>query len=124
MTDEELAANSFKIVRVILRDEHIASSFVQSYPNIGNVIVEMLTKWSGSLPVSIEGVNSLRNFTRTKEHAQTITLANVDRTCDFVINQRGNAQTETVALQCLKNLARVPEFQQKIKVRGTFNQVV
>jgi hypothetical protein len=88
--DEELVANSFKIIRVLLRNDFIYDSFASQYPNLGNVIVEILMKWTHSLPVVIESANSLRNFTRRPEVAKSLHQMNVEKVLDFSIQQRGN----------------------------------
>jgi len=66
----------------------------------------------------LEGINALRNYTKVKEQAQTLTLSNVDRVCDFTLKNRGNPTIEPVALQTLKNCQRIPEFEQKIRGKG------
>jgi len=48
VSDEELAGNGFKIVRLILRDDMLANTMQKAYPNIGNVIVDLIAKWQNS----------------------------------------------------------------------------
>eukprot|EP00347_Sterkiella_histriomuscorum_P008751 403343892 len=49
--DQELIANSCKIVRICLRDEIVYDKMALQYAGLANLIIEKMVKWSNSLPI-------------------------------------------------------------------------
>lgn len=62
--DEEILANSAKIVRIVLRDDKIFENLVNKYQELGNILIGSLQKYAFSEVVIIELLAALRNFTR------------------------------------------------------------
>jgi hypothetical protein len=50
--EQELIANSIKIVRICLRDDIIYERMSGQYgPHVSNLIIEKMAKWNNSLPI-------------------------------------------------------------------------
>jgi hypothetical protein len=62
--DEEILANSAKVIRIVLRDDKIFENLVNKHMELGNILVGSLQKYSFSEVVIIELLAALRNFTR------------------------------------------------------------
>lgn len=62
--DEEILANSAKVIRIVLRDDKIYENIINKHQELGNTLVESLQKYSFSEVVIIELLAALRNFTR------------------------------------------------------------
>jgi hypothetical protein len=62
--DEEILANSAKIIRIVLRDDKHYEQMTAKYQDMGNTMLDALHKWSFSEVVLNELLAALRNFTR------------------------------------------------------------
>ena len=49
--DQELIANSCKIIRICLRDDTVYDKIATQYSGLANLIVEKMMRWSNSLPI-------------------------------------------------------------------------
>ena len=49
--DQEIIANSCKIVRICLRDDIVYDKMAVQYPQLANLIMDKMAKWNGSLPI-------------------------------------------------------------------------
>ena len=68
--DQEIIANSCKIVRICLRDETIYDRMVLQFPSLGAILVDKMMKWNTSLPIIQESASALRNYVRKVEYAK------------------------------------------------------
>ncbi len=115
--DQEIIANSCKIVRICLRDETIYDRMVQQFPNLGSILVDKMTKWNTSLPIIQESASALRNYVRKVEYAKLLRADSVD----IMIDIARDPKFEKVKLaigQALKSMSKVPEMDQRIKLRA------
>ncbi len=62
--DEEILANSAKVIRIVLRDDKHYEQLTAKYHEMGNTMMDALHKWSFSEIVIYELLAALRNFTR------------------------------------------------------------
>ena len=49
--DQEIIANSCKIVRICLRDDSIYDRMAAQFPVLATLIVDKMAKWNTSLPI-------------------------------------------------------------------------
>jgi hypothetical protein len=75
--DEEIVANSCKILRLCLVDDQNLDLVVKKRKDIGNILIEVLNVHAYSEAVSHEILQGLRNFTRKSEYVILIFLENV-----------------------------------------------
>jgi hypothetical protein len=62
--DEEILANSAKVIRIVLRDDTQYEKIINKHVELGNTLMESLQKYSFSEHVLVELLLALRNFTR------------------------------------------------------------
>ena len=115
--DQEIIANSCKIVRICLRDETNYDRMVQQFPSLGSILVDKMTRWNTSLPIVQESASALRNYVRKPESARLLRPEAVDVLIDIARDPRFDKVKMTMS-QTLKALSRVPELDQRIKLRA------
>lgn len=81
--DQELIANSCKIVRICLRDDIVYDKMAVQYAGLANLIVEKMLKWSNSLPIIQESSSAIRNYVRKFEYARSMRPECVDVLIDL-----------------------------------------
>ena len=64
MKDEEILANSAKILRIVLRDDKHYDRVTNMHSDLGNTLLAALNRYSFSEVVIVELLAALRNFTR------------------------------------------------------------
>ena len=117
MEDQEIIANSCKIVRICLRDETNYDRMVQQFPSLGSILVDKMTRWNTSLPIVQESASALRNYVRKPECARLLRPEAVDVLIDIARDPRFDKVKMTMS-QTLKALSKVPELDQRIKLRA------
>jgi hypothetical protein len=115
--DQEIIANSCKIVRICLRDETNYDRMVQQFPSLGSILVDKMTRWNTSLPIVQESASALRNYVRKPESARLLRPEAVDVLIDIARDPRFDKVKMTMS-QTLKALSKVPELDQRIKLRA------
>ena len=115
--DQEIIANSCKIVRICLRDETNYDRMVQQFPSLGSILVDKMTRWNTSLPIVQESASALRNYVRKPECARLLRPEAVDVLIDIARDPRFDKVKMTMS-QTLKALSKVPELDQRIKLRA------
>ncbi len=115
--DQEIIANSCKIVRICLRDETNYDRMVQQFPSLGSILVDKMTRWNSSLPIVQESASALRNYVRKPECARLLKPEAVDVLIDIARDPRFDKVKLTLS-QALKALSKVPELDQRIKLRA------
>jgi len=115
--DQEIIANSCKIVRICLRDETNYDRMVQQFPSLGSILVDKMTRWNTSLPIVQESASALRNYVRKPECARLLKPEAVDVLIDIARDPRFDKVKMTMS-QTLKALSKVPELDQRIKLRA------
>ena len=107
--DQEIIANSCKILRICLRDELIYDWVVQQFPNIGTVLVEKMNRWSSSLPIIQESASALRNYVRKPEYAKGLKADAVDVLVQLARDPKLE-KVKSILSQALKMMQKVPEL--------------
>ena len=115
--DQEIIANSCKIVRICLRDETNYDRMVQQFPSLGSILVDKMTRWNTSLPIVQESASALRNYVRKPDSARLLRPEAVDVLIDIARDPRFDKVKMTMS-QTLKALSKVPELDQRIKLRA------
>ena len=115
--DQEIIANSCKILRIGLRDETNYDRMVQQFPSLGSILVDKMTRWNTSLPIVQESASALRNYVRKPESARLLRPEAVDVLIDIARDPRFDKVKMTMS-QTLKALSKVPELDQRIKLRA------
>ena len=70
--DQELVANSCKIIRICLRDDIVYDKLAIQFPKLTTMILEKMAKWNQSTPVIQESINALRNYARKPDYLRHI----------------------------------------------------
>jgi len=120
--DQELIANSCKIIRICLRDDTVYDKIATQYSGLANLIVEKMIRWSNSLPIVQESTSAIRNYVRKVEFCQMMRADSVDAMIDLARDPRFD-KIKTVITQALKLMQRVPQFDQKIRAKGALDLV-
>ena len=76
--DQEIIANSCKIVRICLRDDSIYDKFAGQYPSLATLITDKMAKWNTSVPIIQESASAVRNYVRKPEFARLLKADSVD----------------------------------------------
>lgn len=76
LQDEEIIANSAKIMRIVMKDENNMERVVQGHPDLGNVLLQTVIFAKFSDVVKMELISACRNFTRTIRGASQISSKN------------------------------------------------
>lgn len=72
MKDEEIVANSSKILRIILREEKYYDQMIKKHSDLGNLLLETAELFMFSEVILIEILSAARNFTRSTQAASYI----------------------------------------------------
>lgn len=112
--DEEILANSAKIIRIVLRDDKYYEQLTNKYQDMGNTMLDSLHKWSFSEVVLNELLAALRNFTRIPAKVPLIAKTQLGTIVSLAVTPP-NERTFTMAAQCLRNFSKVPDYDRHIK---------
>lgn len=112
--DEEILANSAKIIRIILRDDKHYDRVTGMHADMGTLLIDSVPKYSFSEVVVIELLAALRNFTRSPQKVPLVAKTNVGTLVGLTVHPP-NERVFAMAVQCLKNMAKVPDYERHIK---------
>jgi hypothetical protein len=112
--DEEILANSAKVLRIVLRDDKHFDRITGMHTELGNTLLSSLEKYSFSEVVLVELLAALRNFTRSPAKVPLINKANLGTVISLTV-QPPNDKIFAMAAQVLKNLSKVPDYDRHIK---------
>jgi hypothetical protein len=65
LRDEEIVANSAKILRIVLREDKYYDQMISKHSDLGNMLLETAQLFQFSEVVLIEILSAARNFTRS-----------------------------------------------------------
>jgi hypothetical protein len=115
--DQEIIANSCKIIRICLRDDSIYDRMVAQYPILATLVIEKMAKWNSSQPIIQESSSALRNYVRKPEYAKLLRPDSVDVLIDLARDPKFE-KVRPVIGQALKMMSKVPEMDQRIRLRN------
>eukprot|EP00347_Sterkiella_histriomuscorum_P003950 403362314 len=115
--DEEILANSAKIIRITLRDDKWYDKISGQHSDLGNTLLRSIETYSFSEVVIIELLAAVRNFTRVSSKVVFIAKNCINPIVTLAI-QPPNEKIYSLAVQCLRNLMKVPDFDRHIKQVG------
>ena len=118
--DQEIIANSCKIIRICLRDDIVYDKMALQYPQLANLIIDKMHKWNGSLPIIQESSSAIRNYVRKPEICRTMRVEAVDILVDLARDPRYD-KIRPVIGQALKMMQRVPEMDNKIRAKNAMD---
>jgi len=72
LRDEEIVANSAKILRIILREDRFYDQMIQKHSDLGNLLLETAQLFQFSEVVLIEILSAARNYTRSTQAASYV----------------------------------------------------
>lgn len=121
--DEEILANSAKILRIVLRDDKHYDRITGMHSDLGNVLLKSLEKYSFSQVVIVELLAALRNFSRSPAKVPLLSKTNLGAVVSLAVTPP-NDKVFAMAAQCLKNFSKVPDFDRHIKQIGGHDVVV
>jgi hypothetical protein len=87
------------------------------------MIVEKMMKWNASLPIIQESTSALRNYVRKPEYARLLKPDSVDVLVDLARDPKFD-KVKPVMGQALKMMQKVPEMDQRIKLRNATDLLV
>lgn len=83
---------------------------------MSTLFIEKMAKWNTSLPIVQESSSALRNYVRKPEYAKLLKPEAVDVIVDLARDPRFD-KVKPVLGQGLKMMQKVPELDQRIKLR-------
>jgi hypothetical protein len=121
--DQEIIANSCKIIRICLRDEALYDRVATQFPILATLVIDKMAKWNGSVPIIQESSSALRNYVRKPEYARLLRPESVDILIDLARDPKFD-KVRPVIGQALKMMCKVPEMDQRVRVRGALDLLV
>jgi len=121
--DEEILANSAKVLRIVLRDDKHYDRLTTMHNDMGNLLLDSLQKYSFSDVVLIELLAALRNFTRSPNKVPLVAKTNMGSIIALVVNPPSE-KVFTMAVQVLKNFTKIPDYDRHIKQIGGHDVVL
>jgi hypothetical protein len=112
--DEEILANSAKVLRIVLRDDKHYERLTGLNQDIGNILLECVQRYAFSEVVMIELLAALRNFTRSPAKVPLVSKTNLSTIVSLAL-QPPNDKLFQMAAQCLRNFAKIPDYERHIK---------
>lgn len=116
-TDEEIVANSSKIVRLVLRDDHYFERVVAQYKSLGDFLMQLMEKHFSSLAIILETISALRNFTRNPRFIKYINPAETNVLVSICREPKYD-KAKVITLQCIKNIMVSPDHESYLRQRG------
>lgn len=121
--DEEILANSAKILRIVLRDDKCYERVTTMHNEMANTLVNCLDKYSFSEVVLVELLAALRNFTRSPAKVPLLEKQALGSVVSLAV-QPPNDKVFAMAAAVLKNLSKVPDYDRHLKQIGGHEIVV
>jgi hypothetical protein len=84
--DEEILANSAKVLRIVLRDDKHFERIAGMHNNMGNLLLDSLIKYTFSEVVIVELLAALRNFTRNPNKVPLVAKTNLSTIISLTVN--------------------------------------
>lgn len=122
-SDEELVANSAKILRLVLRDDTFFDRVLSGAPNLGNFIFAGMNRHFSSAAVIVESSAAVRNFTRKPAY---LNLVNTDSLKILVnlLREPKHERSKGMLLSTVKNLIKYPEHERYLKQLGANDIII
>ena len=121
--DEEILANSAKILRIILRDDKHYDRVVGMHNELANQMAESLVKYSFSEVIIVELLAALRNFSRSPSKVPLLSKSHLSTIVGLAVHPP-NEKVFSMAAQCLRNFSKVPDYERHLKQIGGHEMVV
>ena len=112
--EEEIVANTAKIVRLTLRDDAFYDRVISNNLQLGNFIFANMNKHFTSIAVIVEAAAAVRNYTRKPTYLNLISTDSLKVLVNLIRDPR-HERSKTLLLQSVKNLIKFPDHERYLK---------
>ena len=112
--EEEIVANSAKIIRLCLRDDAFYDRVISNNVQLGNFIFANMNKNFNSTPVIVEASAAVRNFTRKPTYLNLLSGDSL-KVLINLIREPAHEKAKSLLLQALKNIMKHPDHERYMK---------
>jgi len=115
--EEEIVANTSKMIRLVLRDDNNYDAVVAAYPRLGDFILQLMKQHNYSAAVNQECSAALRNYTRKANYVNNLNVQELGTLVNATRNPKFD-KMKFVCLQAIRNIAKSPEHERYLKQIG------
>ena len=115
--EEEIVANTAKIVRLCLRDDVFYDRVISNNVQLGNFIFANMNKHFNSIPVIVEAAAAIRNFTRKPTYLNLLSGDSLKILVNL-IREPTHDKSKPLLLQALKNVMTHVDHERYLKQIG------
>jgi len=121
--EEEVVANSSKMVRLVLRDEANFDRVVVQYPRLGDFILQLMKQHNYSAAVNQECAAALRNYTRKPNYVNNLNAQELGTLVNATRNPKFD-KLKFLCLQAIRNISKSPEHERYLKQIGASDLIM
>ena len=115
--EEEIVANTSKIVRLVLRDEVYYDKAITQFPQLGNFLLQLMSKHFFSVAIIQETTSALRNYTRKPTYLNYINADQLKILINVIKEPKFEKQ-KPISLQIIKNVTKSQDHERYLKQLG------
>ena len=115
--EEEIVANTAKIVRLTLRDDSFYDRVISNNLQLGNFIFANMNKHFTSIAVIVEAAAAVRNYTRKPTYLNLISTDSLKVLVNLIRDPK-HERSKSLLLQSVKNLIKFPDHERYLKQIG------
>lgn len=115
--EEEIVANTAKIIRLTMRDDAFYDRVISNNVHLGNFIFALMNKHFGSSAVIVEASAAVRNFTRKPTYLNLISGDSLKVLVNLIRDPR-HEKSKMMLLQAMKNVMKFPDHERFLKQIG------
>lgn len=115
--EEEIIANTSKILRLALRDDAFYDRVIGNNIQLGNFILANMNKHFNSTAVIIEAAAAIRNFTRKPTYLNLLSGDSLKVIVNLLRDPR-HERSKMMLLQAMKNIMKFPDHERYLKQIG------
>lgn len=112
--EEEIVANSAKIIRLSLRDDTFYDRVIGNNVHLGNFIFANMNKHFNSTAIIVEAAAAVRNYTRKPTYLNLISGDSL-KVLVNIIREPRHERSKMLLLQSLKNIMKYPDHERYMK---------
>ena len=115
--EEEIVANSAKIIRLSLRDDAFYDRVISNNVNLANFIFLNMNKHFSSSAIVVEAAAAVRNYTRKPTYLNLVSGDSLKVLVNLIREPR-HERSKMLLLQSLKNVMKYPDHERYLKQIG------
>lgn len=112
--EEEIVANSAKIIRLSLRDDSFYDRVISNNIQLGNFVIANMNKHFNSTAVIVEAAAAIRNFTRKPTYLNLLSGDMLKVLINLIRDPR-HEKSKMLLLQSIKNITKHPDHERYFK---------